>query len=157
MPPSTVRPWPTADINASLMFYQPRLFNLLLHVNLLPCSRSTLSLSTVAAASDCAPLVHRAIALCDLREPQYEVEDLPRIDSSLEDELDQLRPSVSSTMVGSGRSSNRTSRSPYRTVACITYSSYLARRSLRLNNLSAARVPAILDFLRSVACLEGLE
>ena len=36
-------------------------------------------------------LVHRAVALGDLRQRQYQVEHLSRIDGPVEDEIDQLR------------------------------------------------------------------
>jgi hypothetical protein len=47
--------------------------------------------SRVQQRLDRPSLVHRAVALGDLRERQHQVEHLSWIDRSVEDEIDQLR------------------------------------------------------------------
>jgi hypothetical protein len=43
---------------------------------------------------DCAPFIRRAVALCHLFQEQVQVEDLPGIDFSTPDQVDQLGQEV---------------------------------------------------------------
>jgi hypothetical protein len=85
-----------------------------------PCTDRNVSALRAQQRLDRAALVHRSVTLRHLGEGEGEVEDLARVDLPTPD---RMMASVGWMILGVSRSSNRTSRAPYRTAPCMTASS----------------------------------